>query len=89
MKPHVRIIGVQAAGAAAMVRSLSADRLVVLDRTETMADGIALRSPSALTLAHCRELVDDVVTVSDAVRQALACCSTECRSSSPSRTVST
>jgi threonine dehydratase len=49
-----------------MARSIDAGRMVVLDRVETMADGIALKSPSALTLAHCVAFVDDVVTVTDA-----------------------
>jgi threonine dehydratase len=65
-KPGVRVVGVQAAGAPAMAHSIAAGRMVILDRVETMADGIALKSPSALTLAHCVALVDDVVTVTDA-----------------------
>jgi threonine dehydratase len=61
----VRVIGVQAAGAAAMRASLDAGHVVELDGVDTMADGIAVRMPSALTLAHVQAYVDDVVTVTE------------------------
>jgi threonine dehydratase len=38
----------------------------VLDSVRTIADGIAIKSPSALTLAHAAAYVDDMVTVTDA-----------------------
>jgi len=65
LRPDVRIVGVEAAGAASMRASLDAGRAVTLGSVHTIADGIALKSPSALTLAHAEALVDDVVTVSD------------------------
>src|SRR5439155_20275436 len=61
----VRVVGVQAEGAASMRASLDAGHCAVLDRIVTMADGIATRSPSDLTLAHVRAYVDDVVTVTE------------------------
>ena len=64
-RPGIRVVGVEAAGAAAVRASLDAGRCVVLDRVTTMADGIALRSPSELTLSHVRAYVDDVVTVNE------------------------
>jgi threonine dehydratase len=60
-----RLVGVQAEGAAAMVDSLAAGRVVTLDRVATIADGIALRAPSPLTLELVRSHVDEVVTVTD------------------------
>ena len=65
VKPHVRVVGVQAAGAASFPPSLERGRPVKLERMSTIADGIAANSPGELTLAHVRELVDDVVVVSD------------------------
>ncbi|MBL8776933.1 MAG: threonine ammonia-lyase [Acidimicrobiales bacterium] len=59
------IIGVEAAGAASMVASLAAGRPTAVASPATMADGIALKSPSELTLAHVEALVDDVVMVSE------------------------
>jgi len=61
----MRVVGVQAEGAASMRASLDAGRCVRLDGVTTMADGIAVRSPSDLTLAHARAYVDEVVTVTE------------------------
>ena len=63
--PHVRVIGVEPAGAASTRASLDAGHPVTLDSVSTIADGIAVKRPGELTLAHIEQLVDDVVTVSD------------------------
>ncbi|MEV4639131.1 threonine ammonia-lyase [Actinoplanes sp. NPDC049548] len=65
MKPDVRIIGVQASGAAAYPPSLAAGAPVTLTESATIADGIAVMRPGDLTFSHVSELVDDVVTVTD------------------------
>jgi len=65
LRPEMRVVGVEAAGAASMRASLEADRCVRLDRLATMADGIALKSPCPLTLAHVKAHVDDMVTVTE------------------------
>ncbi|HWC42715.1 MAG TPA: pyridoxal-phosphate dependent enzyme, partial [Actinomycetota bacterium] len=65
VRPDVRVVGVEAAGAPAMVRSLEAGHVVRLERLHTMADGIALKSPSPLTLAHVQAYVDKVVLVGE------------------------
>lgn len=62
--PGVRIVGVEPEGAASMARSLAADALVEVEPS-TMADGVALRSACALTFAHARALVDEIVTVTE------------------------
>jgi len=64
-RPRIRIVGVEAAGAPTVRRALDAGRPVTLERVGTMADGIAVASCSALTLAHVRKYVDDVVTVDE------------------------
>lgn len=64
-RPGVRVVGVEAEGAASMVASLRAGHCVALEAVHTMADGIALKQPCALTLAHVRAFVDEVVTVSE------------------------
>ncbi|MDQ3532516.1 MAG: threonine ammonia-lyase [Actinomycetota bacterium] len=63
--PSVRIVGVQAAGAASFPPSLAAGAPVALERVSTIADGIAANCPGELTFEHVQALVDDVVTVSD------------------------
>lgn len=64
-RPSCRVIGVEAAGAAAMVASLAAGEPVQLTSLTTIADGIAVKAPSERTLAHVHAFVDDVVTVDD------------------------
>ncbi len=64
-RPGTRIVGVEAEGAAAMQAALAARQPVALDHVATMADGIAVRSVSELTLAHALAYVDQVVTVTE------------------------
>jgi len=64
-RPQVRIVGVQAAGAAALPDSLAAGRPRALEAVATFADGIAVKQPSERTLAHVAARVDEVVTVTD------------------------
>jgi threonine dehydratase len=74
-RPYVRIVGVQAEQAAAWPGSLRAGRPVRLRQMSTLADGIAVGEPSALTFAHVAELVDEIVTVSeDQLSQAMLLC---------------
>ncbi|EIU48599.1 threonine ammonia-lyase [Mycobacteroides abscessus] len=64
-RPAVRIVAVQAAGAAAWPVSLKAGHPVALESMDTMADGIAVGKPGAVPFEHVAALVDDVVTVSE------------------------
>ncbi|MCA1675619.1 MAG: pyridoxal-phosphate dependent enzyme, partial [Actinobacteria bacterium] len=63
--PRPRVVGVEASGAACMQASLRAGQPVTLATVTTMADGIAIKGPSPLTLAHVAAYVDDVVTVDE------------------------
>lgn len=73
--PGVRVIGVQAEQAAAWPGSLAAGRPLRLRQMSTLADGIAVGEPSGLTFAHVRDLVDDIVTVSeDELSRAMLLC---------------
>src|SRR6478735_2979929 len=65
LAPDVRVVGVQAAGAAAYPSSLDAGRPVALDAMATMADGIAVGCPGAITYPIIEALVDDIVTVTE------------------------
>jgi threonine dehydratase len=65
LKPDVRIIGVQASGAASYPPSLAAGAPVKLQESATIADGINVMCPGDLNFAHVSKLVDDFVTVSD------------------------
>ncbi|AVT31423.1 MULTISPECIES: threonine ammonia-lyase [unclassified Plantactinospora] len=65
LRPDVRVIGVQAAGAAAFPASLRAGEPVRLPAFATIADGIAVGRPGEVTFAHVSKLVDEIVTVAD------------------------
>jgi threonine dehydratase len=65
-RPDVTVIGVQAEGAAAYPASLAAGHPVALASMSTMADGIAVGLPGEITFTAVRELVDEIVTVSEA-----------------------
>jgi threonine dehydratase len=64
-RPDVRIVGVQAAGAAAFPVSLQAGHPVQLEKMTTMADGIAVGRPGDITFKAIQEHVDEILTVSE------------------------
>ena len=73
LRPGVRIVGVEPAGAAAMTEALGAGSPVRLARIDTIADGLSAPAAGVLTLEHVRALVDDVVLVEDdAIARAMA-----------------
>jgi threonine dehydratase len=66
VRPSCRVIGVQAAGADNAARSFRAGHLLPRDTpVDTIADGIAIKSPSERTFAYIQRYADDVVTVTD------------------------
>lgn len=65
-RPNVRIIGVQAEQAAAYPHSLEVGRPVPAEHMRTMADGIAVGVPGHVNFPLVRDLVDEVVTVTEA-----------------------
>ncbi len=65
LRPDVRVVGVQAAGADAMVRSFRTGELCTVERPQTIAEGIRVGRPGALTFEIVRRWVDDCVTVGE------------------------
>jgi threonine dehydratase len=63
---RTEIIGVQSAGADCYARSLAAGHVVVLNRSDTLADGMAVRQPDAAAFEIIRRGVSRIVTVTDA-----------------------
>ncbi|MCH7687762.1 MAG: threonine dehydratase [Planctomycetes bacterium] len=71
LRPETKVIGVQAAGAAAVAQSWRTGTIQTTDKADTFAEGMATRVPAEMTLDIMRELMDDVILVSDAqLRQA-------------------
>ncbi len=63
--PDVRIVGVQAANCAPMRGSVEAGSQIEVEALETIADGIAIKHPGNITLPIIRELVDEIVEVTE------------------------
>jgi len=63
--PNVRVIGVQSEMVAPVNQSLKAGKPVAVEVGQTIADGIAVKHPGEITLPIIRELIDEVVEVSE------------------------
>jgi threonine dehydratase len=63
--PKTRIVGVEPEGAATLRKSLDAGRPMRLDTIDTIADGLTAPMAGEVTFPIVRDLVDDVVLVSD------------------------
>ena len=70
--PGVKVIGVQAEAATAVVDSRKANRRLTVKGKATVADGIAVGTPGRLTLPLVASYVDDMVVVEeDEITQAM------------------
>ena len=65
LAPSVEVIGVSALGAPAMKDSFEAKRAIDSLSVRTIADGIAVRDTSPVTLGHILDSVDRMVSVDD------------------------
>ncbi|MFD6355446.1 threonine ammonia-lyase [Nocardia tengchongensis] len=75
LRPEVRVIGVQAAEAAAWPASLAAGKPIALEQMSTMADGIAVGLPGEVPFEHVVKCAPTIVTVDeDALSRALLLC---------------
>lgn len=63
--PQVKIIGVQAERAPAYYLSWKEGKVVGTETCDTIADGLATRTPEAANVRDVKSLVDDVVLVSE------------------------
>lgn len=63
--PNVTVVGVQAERAPSYYLSWKQGRAVPTDRCDTCADGLATRTPEPQNVRAIRQLVDDVVLVSE------------------------
>lgn len=63
--PNVKVIGVQSVASPSLKVSKSLRRLVEIEPSFSIADGILVKSPSELTFQFIDEFVDDIVLVDD------------------------
>jgi threonine dehydratase len=72
--PHTRLIGVQSAAAPALARAWHSGEARDYPVGETLADGLATRVPAPDTVAILREVLDDMIEVSEAqIAAAIRC----------------
>ena len=64
-RPQTRVIGVQADGASAVSDTWHSGEWTTSETADTWAEGMATRVPAEMTLEIMREVVDDVLLVSD------------------------
>lgn len=64
-RPHVRVIGLQAAKAPSAWHSLARGKIMQAPVSLTLADGIAVKKPGKNTFPVIRELVDEIVLVEE------------------------
>lgn len=65
INPRIKIVGVQAEGATAIVQSFDNKEYTTTSKVNTIADGIAVMKPGKLTTQLILENVDQMVSVSD------------------------
>ena len=64
LRPEVKVIGVEPEDAASMAAALAAGERIILNQVGLFADGVAVRQAGEETFRLCRELLDEVITVS-------------------------
>ncbi len=65
LRPAIKVVGVEPAGADGMTKSLAVGHVVTVDAVRTMADGLAASAPGRLTLAIAQRCVDQMITVEE------------------------
>lgn len=65
INPKIKVIGVQAQRADAIVQSFYAKKLMSSDKIFTIADGIAVKTPGKITFDYISKYVDEMHTVTD------------------------
>ena len=65
ISPHVKVYGVQAAGAPSMYNAIHSGHVEALSAVSTIADGIAVKKPGDLTFQMVSQYVDDIALVTE------------------------
>ncbi|MDR0328356.1 MAG: threonine ammonia-lyase [Planctomycetaceae bacterium] len=65
LKPDIRIIGVEPSGGACMKTSLKSGQVTTLQKVETIADGVAVRTPGDVVFPYVQKYVEDIITIED------------------------
>lgn len=65
LNPHIKVIGVEPAGAACMKASLKNKKVTTLPVVDTIADGTAVKTPGSNIFPYIQKNIDEIITVED------------------------
>ncbi len=65
LNPNVKVIGVEPKGAASMKASVEAGHIVTLPHIDTIADGVAVKTPGDKVFPYIQQNVDEIITIDD------------------------
>lgn len=65
LNPHIKVIGVEPAGAACLKESFANNKVTTLPAVDTIADGTAVKTPGAKIFPYLMKNLDDIITVED------------------------
>jgi threonine dehydratase len=65
LNPNVKVIGVEPTGAASMKACVEAGHIVSLSTLDTIADGVAVKTPGDLVFPYIQQNVDEIITIDD------------------------
>lgn len=65
LNPHIKVIGVEPAGAACMKESIKNGKVTTLPSVDTIADGTAVKTPGENIFPYIQENIDEIITVDD------------------------
>jgi len=63
--PSTKMIGVEGIGQASMLGSFKAGNPITLSEIDTFCDGTAVKRPGELTYTLCKELLDEIITITN------------------------
>lgn len=65
LNPNVKVIGVEPTGASCMYESIKAGKVTSLDKVETIADGVAVKTPGDKIFPYIQQNIDAIIQIDD------------------------
>ena len=65
LNPHIKVIGVEPAGANCLQESINTGEVVTLQNVSTIADGTAVQTPGRKLFPYLQKNLDDIITIED------------------------
>lgn len=65
LNPHIKVIGVEPAGANCLQESINTGEVVTLQNVNTIADGTAVQTPGRKLFSYLQQNLDDIITIED------------------------